>query len=114
MSYSTIQALEVADILSKLRYYAEIIDLISIIPLDKNTILNSVKKTKRLLVLEVGSGFSSIGSEIISIVSNELFSDLRAKPIKMSFQIYQISSSFVSAKLYYNEYDILKTIRKIF
>mgnify|MGYP001316990819 CR=1 FL=1 len=115
MSYSTIQALKVSDILSKLGYNVEVIDLISIIPLDKNTILNSVKKTKRLLVLEIGSGFSSLGSEIISIVTNELFSDLHAKPIKMSFpDIPNISSSFVSAKLYYNEYDILKTIKKNF
>lgn len=115
MSYSTLQALRISKILSKFHIDAEIIDLISLSPLDYSTILKSIKKTGRVIVLEIGTGFSSVGSEIISHVSNELFKNLRNKPIKMNFpNIPNISSSYTSAKLYYNEYDILLKIKKVF
>ena len=111
-SYSTIQALRVSKILSEQGYDAEIIDLISIAPLDKTTILKSVKKTGRVIILEIGSSFSSVGSEIISLITQELFKFLKDKPIVMSFpNMPNISSSKVSAKLYYNELDILKKIK---
>ena len=65
-SYLTIEALRAADFLKK--YYnisAEIIDLISIKPLDLNTILKSVEKTKNLIVADTGFSTGSIANDII-------------------------------------------------
>ena len=60
---------------------SEIIDLRTIKPLDIDIIIESVKKTNRLVVCEEGFPFSGIGSEIISQVQEKAFDWLDA-PIK--------------------------------
>ncbi|HLD76853.1 MAG TPA: pyruvate dehydrogenase complex E1 component subunit beta [Rickettsiales bacterium] len=74
-------ALETAEILAKEGISAEIIDLRSIRPIDKTTIINSVKKTSRCITVEEGFPFASIGSEIASILMEEAFDYLDA-PVK--------------------------------
>ena len=59
----------------------EIIDLQTIRPLDKNLIIESVKKTNRLITVEESWPFASVGSEIVTIVQSEAFDYLDA-PIK--------------------------------
>ena len=59
-------ALEAAEILSKRGIDAEIIDLVTLYPLDMETILGSVKKTGRLVTVEEGSPTGGIGSEVIA------------------------------------------------
>ena len=60
---------------------SEVIDLRTIKPLDIDIIIDSVKKTNRLVVCEEGFPFSGIGSEIISQVQEKAFDWLDA-PIK--------------------------------
>ena len=57
---------------------AEVIDLRTLRPLDKETILNSVKKTNRAVVAEEGWSFAGIGSEISAVVTEEAFDYLDA------------------------------------
>ncbi len=59
----------------------EVIDLRSLIPLDKETILNSVKKTNKALIVHEDKVFSGFGAEIASIISDEAFEYLDA-PVK--------------------------------
>ena len=59
----------------------EIIDLQTIRPLDKKTILDSVMKTNRLVCVEESWPFASVGSEIVAFVQNEAFNYLDA-PIR--------------------------------
>ena len=63
---------------------AEIIDLRTLRPLDINTVLKSVAKTNRLVVVEEGWPICSVGSEICAQVSNYAFDDLDAPPLKVS------------------------------
>lgn len=74
-------ALEAAEELEKQGISAEVIDLRTIRPIDKETIINSVKKTHRCVTVEEGFPFASIGSEIASILVDEAFDYLDA-PIK--------------------------------
>lgn len=60
---------------------AEVIDLRSLIPLDKEMILDSIKKTNRVLIVHEDKVFSGFGGEIASIISEEAFEFLDA-PIK--------------------------------
>ena len=60
---------------------SEVIDLRTIKPLDIDIIIESVKKTNRLVICEEGFPFSGIGSEIISQVQEKAFDWLDA-PIK--------------------------------
>ena len=59
----------------------EVIDLRSLIPLDKNAVLNSVKKTGKALVVHEDKVFSGFGGEIVSLITSEAFEFLDA-PVK--------------------------------
>ena len=74
-------ALEAAEELAKEGIDVEVIDLRTIRPIDKTTIINSVKKTSRCIVAEEGFPFASIGSEVSSILMEEAFDYLDA-PVK--------------------------------
>jgi pyruvate dehydrogenase E1 component beta subunit len=83
-SISVDHALAVAEILqAEENISAEVINLISLRPLDKETILNSVKKTGRIISIEEGWPVCSIGSEICSMVTEEAFDYLDAPPTKI-------------------------------
>lgn len=57
---------------------AEVIDLRTIVPLDEETIINSVKKTGRCVVAHEATRFAGFGAEILSIVQEECFWHLEA------------------------------------
>jgi pyruvate dehydrogenase E1 component beta subunit len=63
---------------------AEVIDLRSLRPLDMDTVLDSVKKTNRIVTMEQAWPVCSIGSEICSRVALEAFDYLDAPPTKVS------------------------------
>lgn len=71
-------ALEAADALAKKGVEAEVIDLRTIRPLDKQTIIDSVRKTHRLVSVEESWPFAGIGSELAALGMEELFDDLDA------------------------------------
>ena len=75
-------AIEAAEILSNNGIMAEIIDLRTIKPLDENTIIESVKKTNRLVIIEEGWFFGGVAATISSIVMREAFDFLDA-PIEI-------------------------------
>ena len=74
-------ALEAAQQLADEGIEAEVIDLRTIRPIDRETIVESVKKTSRCVTVEEGFPFASIGSEIASILIEDAFDYLDA-PIK--------------------------------
>lgn len=74
-------ALAAAEQLEKEGISAEIIDLRTIRPMDYNTIINSVKKTNRLVVLEESWPFGSISAEITYMIQQKAFDYLDA-PVK--------------------------------
>ena len=69
-------SLEAADKLAQEGIEAEVIDLRTIRPLDKETILKSLAKTNNLVVAEEGWHICSVGSEIVSICMEEGFDHL--------------------------------------
>ncbi|MBQ4874596.1 MAG: pyruvate dehydrogenase complex E1 component subunit beta [Rickettsiaceae bacterium H1] len=71
-------ALEAAEELVKDNVSVEIIDLRTLRPLDKETIIWSVKKTNRLITVEEGWPFAGIGAEISAFVTEEAFDHLDA------------------------------------
>lgn len=77
-------ALEAAEELEKIGISAEVIDLRTIRPIDRETIVNSVKKTSRCITVEEGFPFGSVGSEISSILMEEAFDYLDAPVRKLT------------------------------
>ena len=110
-SYMTIEVLRISEFLKKNNIDFELIDLQSVSPLDYKTILNSVKKTKRLLVLDIGHKSFGISAEIISIVSEKLITKMKYSPQRIALPDIPTPTTFVLAKDYYpSKYDITKKI----
>jgi pyruvate dehydrogenase E1 component beta subunit len=72
------EAYKAAEVLEKEGVSVEIIDLRTIRPMDHETIINSVKKTNRLVILEEAWPFASVSSEITYQVQEHAFDFLDA------------------------------------
>jgi pyruvate dehydrogenase E1 component beta subunit len=79
-----VYALDAAEQLAKEGIEAEVIDLRSLRPLDLETIIESVKKTNRLVTVEEAWPVCSVGSEICAQVAIRAFDYLDAPPAKVS------------------------------
>ena len=77
-------SLEAAEKLAGEGIEAEVIDLRTLRPLDKAAVLESLKRTNRLVVVEEGWPTCSIASEIIAICMNEGFDDLDAPVMRVT------------------------------
>src|SRR5213078_2172768 len=77
-------ALEAADTLAGEGIEAEVIDLRTLRPLDKQAVLESLSKTNRLVVVEEGWPTCSIASEIVAICMEEGFDDLDAPVLRVT------------------------------
>jgi pyruvate dehydrogenase E1 component beta subunit len=78
------QILEASEKLSQQGIDAELIDLRSLRPLDTATVVQSVRKTNRLVTVEQGWPVCSIGSELCAVVTSEAFDWLDAPPTKVT------------------------------
>ena len=77
------KALEAAEKLSAEGIEAEVINLRTLRPLDTETILESVKKTNRLVSVEEGWPFAGIGSEIAAVMMEQAFDYLDAPLVRV-------------------------------
>jgi pyruvate dehydrogenase E1 component beta subunit len=77
-------ALKAADELAKANISAEVIDLRTLKPMDSDTIIDSVKKTGRLVTVEEGWKQSGVGAEIAARVMEEAFDYLDAPVMRVS------------------------------
>ena len=76
-------ALQAAEKLAEEGIDAEVIDLRSLRPLDTDTVIESVKKTNRIVTCEEGWRFMGVGAEICATVVNEAFDYLDAPPTRV-------------------------------
>ena len=77
------RSLEAARILAESGISAEVIDPMTLVPLDKETILNSVRKTGRLVVVHEAHRTAGWGAEIAAMAAEEAFPYLDAPPIRL-------------------------------
>ncbi|HET6267161.1 MAG TPA: alpha-ketoacid dehydrogenase subunit beta [Acidobacteriota bacterium] len=62
----------------------EVIDLRTLLPLDKKTITESVKKTGRAVVVHEAPRTCGFGAELIAVINEEAFLNLQAPPIRVT------------------------------
>lgn len=82
-NYSVHLCLQAAQRLEADGVSAEVLDLRSLKPLDRETIRKSVEKTHRMLVAEEDEAPVGVGAEIISIVIEDCFYALDAQPVRI-------------------------------
>lgn len=93
---------------------AELIDLRTIRPLDINTILESVKKTNRLVILEESWPFGNISTEITYQVQNQIFDYLDAPIEKINTADTPAPySPVLLAEWIPNSKDVVKSVKKV-
>ena len=77
-SYMSELALSAAKELAMAGINAEVIDLLSLRPLDSETIINSVKKTGKAVVIQEAPKFGGFAGEIVSLINEKTFDYLKA------------------------------------
>jgi pyruvate dehydrogenase E1 component beta subunit len=82
-NWSVVLCLEAAKKLEKDGISAEVVDLRSLKPLDRETIRRSVEKTHRVLIAEEDEAPVGVGSEIMATVIEECFFALDAQPVRI-------------------------------
>jgi pyruvate dehydrogenase E1 component beta subunit len=80
------RALEAADILETEGISLEVIDPRTLVPLDKPTVLDSVRKTGRAIVVTEETRRGSTGAEISSVISEEAFDWLDAPVVRLGME----------------------------
>ena len=84
MGYSTQLSLSAAAELEKLGHSAEVVDLLSLSPLDGETVLESIRKTRRVVVTDEDYPRCSVASEIAALAIEGAFDVLDAPPARVS------------------------------
>ena len=84
MSYTTVVCQEAAEKLKEIGVDAEVIDLLSLSPLDEDIIIESVKKTNRIVIVDEDNPKASIASEVAAIVSDKAFDYLDAPVMRVT------------------------------
>ena len=80
ISAMTLVCLEAAEYLAKEGIDAEVLDLLSLSPLDEDAILSSVQKTNRILIVDEDTPRCSVATDIAALVASEGFDYLDAPP----------------------------------
>lgn len=77
------EALNAAETLAQGSVDVEVLDLRSLMPIDFHRVLDSVRKTRRALVVHAATEFCGLGAEIASVVNEELFSGLKRPAVRL-------------------------------
>ena len=108
------EAYKAADELSKDNISCEIIDLRTVRPMDHETILNSVKKTNRLVILEEAWPFGNVATEITYQVQSQAFDYLDAPIEKINTADTPAPYSPVLLQEWLpNSEDVIKAVKKV-
>jgi 2-oxoisovalerate dehydrogenase E1 component beta subunit len=78
------RALDAADALAKEEVSVEVVDLRTVYPMDEETVLRSIEKTSRALVLSESYRFVGLGAEIASTIAEKAFEHLDAPVVRLS------------------------------
>jgi acetoin:2,6-dichlorophenolindophenol oxidoreductase subunit beta len=93
---------------------AEVIDLRTLVPLDKHTILASVAKTNRLVVAHEAHRFCGVGAEIAALVQEEAMDDLDAPIVRVAAKDVPIPvSPALEPHVLPQEQDIMAAVRQV-
>ncbi|MBS2022327.1 MAG: pyruvate dehydrogenase complex E1 component subunit beta [Deltaproteobacteria bacterium] len=83
-SRMTLVTLEAARLLEAEGIDAEVVDLRTVRPVDREAILTSVRKTNRAVVIEEAWPWATVGASIVDLIQREAFDDLDAPVLKLN------------------------------
>ena len=114
ISYMVIEALRVAAELQEKGYDLEVIDLRTLKPLDEQIILNSVKKTGRLIIVDTDWVTGGVTAEIAAIVADKGFEYLKAPIKRVGWPDVPVPASYVLEEAFYpGAEQIINAVKEI-
>lgn len=114
MSYMVHEALKAAIRLADEGIDVEVIDLRSIKPIDESILLDSVKKTGRLIIVDGGWKTCGMAAEISALVSENVFEYLRSRILRVTLPDTPAPASSELEKDYYPTWiNIVNDVKKI-
>ena len=107
-------AFKAAGELAKEGIDVEVLDLRTLIPLDKEAVLNSVRKTGRLVILHEATRTGGFGGEIAAMVAEEAFGALKAPIVRVAPPDIPVPFSPPMEQFYIpNEKQLIDAIKKV-
>lgn len=101
-SYMAVETMIAAHALAEtMGVHLEVLDMRSVRPLDVSSVVESVRKTGRLLVADTASRTGSIAGELVSQVAESAFELLKTNPVCIASPDYPVPTSSFMAEQYY-------------
>ncbi len=112
-SYMTLEARKALALADEID--VELIDLRTLRPLDEKTLITSVKKTGRVIIVDGDWKTAGLAAEIACLITEHCFEELKAAPIRITFPDTHTPTSWALSNHYYpDSYDIAIALRKLF
>lgn len=116
ISYSLMvhKCLEAVCQLSRQGVEAEVVDLRTISPMDTETIVESVKRTHRAIVVEEDCKIGGVGAEIVACINENAFYSLEAPVLRVAAEDTPVPTGHFLEKIYLPQVeDIIKAVTAI-
>ena len=115
ISYMVLESLKAADYLSKdYNIEAEVIDLRTIKPMDTETVFESIKRTGRVIIADVGWKTGGFSAEVLATISENVFDDLKAPPMRVALPDAPAPASRILEEAYYPDYkNIIEAVIEV-
>lgn len=113
-SYMVYEAMRAATELEKTGISAEVIDLRSIQPLDEKMVIESVRKTGRLIAADMGWKLCGVSAEIAALAAEHAHSSLKAAVRRITLPAAPTPACYELEKAYYPTFEnIVRTAREM-
>ena len=113
-SYMTLEAVRAADELADEGLEVEVIDVRTLSPFDEGPVLESVKKTGRLIVADTGCRSGGFAGEIVARVVEQALRDLKEPPVRITLPDVPTPTTRALANYYYPlKHDIAAAARRL-
>lgn len=114
VSYMVYESMKAAQELKRKGIDVEVLDLRTVKPLDEDLILESVKKTGRIVIADGGWKTCGISAEVSALISEQGFKYLKATIKRVALPDVPAPASCVLEKEYYpNSEDIIKAVKQV-
>jgi pyruvate dehydrogenase E1 component beta subunit len=113
-SFMAREAVRAADELAKSGVSVEVIDLRSVSPLDRETVLASVRKTGRLITADGGWLTGGVGAELAALVASEAYAELKAPVARVALPDVPAPMSRSLEEVFYpTAADIMAAVERV-
>ena len=106
--------MQAANTLAQIGISAEVIDLRSLKPLDEKAVIDSARKTGRVLIVHEASRMCGVGAEVAAIVAEQAFEALKAPVLRLTGPDAPAPSSYVLEQAFMPQPDgVVAAVKKL-